>query len=124
MTTALSPVATATARLAFAANTLPDVRVFTSVVAPVAPTAVVIGPPRMNTRGYGRLLTVQWNVYLVVSVNQYAVDTLNSLAQTLIDAIERLSPAVVMSSGPSTYPNPAGGVLPAFVLVVAQEVTE
>jgi hypothetical protein len=124
VTAALSPVATATARLAFAANTLPEVRVFTSVVAPISPTAVVIGPPRMNTRGYGRLLTVQWNVYLVVAVNQYAVDTLNALAQTLIDAIERLTPAVVMSSGPSTYPNPTGGVLPAYVLVTQQEVTE
>jgi hypothetical protein len=120
----LLTIPAAAEKLAWAASFLPDVRTSTSVVAPISPTAVVVGPPRMNTRGYGGALTAQWNVYLVVSVSQYAVDELLNLATKLIAAIEKYTPAVVMSSGPGTYPNPGGGVLPAYVAVVQMEVTQ
>lgn len=119
----LSPLAQASHRLAWAASTLPNVRVSTSVVAPITPTAIVIGPPRLNAIGYGPVCTAQWNVYVVVAVNQYAVDVLTSLVTSLMVAIERLTPAVCRSSGPGTYPNPGGGVLPAFIVVTQQEVT-
>lgn len=118
----LTPLAKAGNHLAWAASTLPNVRVSTSVVAPITPTAIVIGPPRINTIGYGGFVTAQWNIYLVVAVTQYAVDILLSLATSLMLAIERLTPAVCRSSGPGTYPNPGGGVLPAFVVVTQQEV--
>jgi hypothetical protein len=119
------PVATATQRLAWAASTVPGLRVSTSVSAPITPPAVVVGPPKLVWRGYGSSgnepTTGQWNVYLVVTMNQYASDALLALVGPVSAAIERFTPGVVISSAPGTYPSPTGA-LPAHVITVQLEV--
>ena len=123
MTHALTPVAVAVQRLAAALSTIPDLRVVTSVAASVSPPAAVIGPPKLAWRVYNagsQPITGQWNVHLVMPMNQYAMDTLLSLIAAVASAIETYTPGVVASSGPSTYPSPSGA-LPSYVLTVQME---
>jgi len=102
---------------------LPTLPVLTNVVVSIAPPAVVIGPPRLFWRTYnagGQPTTGQWNVYLVVSMNQYAQDTLLAMMPQLCSAIEVGTPGVILSSGPGIYPSPQGG-LPCYTTTVQIE---
>lgn len=125
MTAGLSPIARASQRLADAIKTVPmGLRVVTTVAAPITPPAVVVGPPRLNWRDYsfhGQPTTAQWNVYLVVSMNQYAIDTLLSLVSAVAQSVEQFTPGVVLGSGPGVYPSPSGP-LPAYTILVQMEV--
>lgn len=127
MTAALTPVARAHQRLADAIATVPDLRVLLAVAAPITPPAVVVGPPRLMWLGYnqnnfsGGPVTAQWSVYFVVGMNQYAVDAMLSTIGSITLAIERLTPGVVMGSGPGVYPSPSGP-LPAYTILVQMEV--
>jgi hypothetical protein len=122
--TTLSPVAAASQRLADAVSIVPDLRVVTSVAQSVSPPAVVIGPPRLSWFGYGipggQPTSGQWNVYLVVSLNAYAIDVLLELVASIASAIERYTKGVVVGSGPGVYPSP-NGALPAYVITVQCE---
>jgi hypothetical protein len=119
VTGALSQIATGSQRLADAvALAVPDLSVITNVVAPIAPPAVVIGPPRLYWRGYnqgGQPTTGAWNVYLVVSLTQYALPTLTALIGAIAGAIEMHTPGVVLGAGPGIYPSPQGG-LPSYII--------
>jgi hypothetical protein len=65
--------------------------------------------------------SAQWNVYLVVSLNQYAIDELLSLVASVADAIERYTPGIVVGSVPGTYPS-TNGPLPAYTITVQAEI--
>lgn len=127
MTSALTPVARGHKRLADAIATVPNLRVILAVATPISPPAVVLGPPRLTWLGYnqnnfsGDPVTAQWSVYFVVGMNQYAVDELLSTVGSITLAIERLTPGVVMGSGPGVYPSPSGP-LPAYTILVQMEV--
>lgn len=126
MTNPLSPVAYASSRLADAIRTVPGARVVTTVAASVSPPAVVVGPPRLMWSDYGSLMcsgqptTCQWNVYLVVALNQYAIDYLLNQVASITSAIEDLTPAVVLGCGPGFYPSPDGS-MPAYIITVQAE---
>jgi hypothetical protein len=127
VTAPLTPVAKAHQTLADAIATVPDLRVLLAVAAPISPPAVVVGPPRLMWLGYnqnnfsGGPVTAQWSVYFVVGMNQYAVDAMLSTIGSITLAIERLTPGVVMGSGPGVYPSPSGP-LPAYTILVQMEV--
>jgi hypothetical protein len=126
MTNALSPVAQASQRLAEAIMSLPgDRRVITTVASAVSPPAIVIGPPRLRWSDYGSSFsgqptTAQWHVYLVVALNQYAIDELLADVAAITDIIERQTEAVVIGCGPGLYPSPQGP-LPSYIIVVQGE---
>lgn len=124
---ALTPVARASQRLVESLTAVPGLRVATSIVAPVSPPAVVVGPPRLRwsdygTFGSGQPSSVQWTVYLVVAMHQYSLDALLADVARIVEVIERDTTAVVLAAGPGIYPNPTGG-LPAYVIVVQAEVS-
>lgn len=123
MTSLEFTVAGAQQRLQAALETVAGIRV-PDVGVSVSPPAAIIGPPRLTWGGYGSVgtgvLTVQWNVYLVMPVNQYAVANLLALVETVTCAIEKYTPGVVLSSGPGSYTSP-GGALPAYVITVQME---
>lgn len=126
MTAALSPVAAASRTIAEAVSTVPGLRVVTSVAAAVTPPAVVIGPPRLVWLGYPAgqgPLSGQWNVYIVVTLNAYAIDALLALVASVASAIEEHTTGVVMGSAPGTYPSPTGP-LPAYIITVQQEIQQ
>lgn len=124
MTIPLTSVAIGGQCLADAAKlSLPDLAVVTNVVAPITPPAVIIGPPRLFWRTYnagGQPTTGQWNIYLIVALNQYAQDSLLSMVPQLCSAIEVGTPGVILSAGPGIYPSPQGG-LPTYVITVQME---
>lgn len=124
MTAPLTVVALGSQMLADAVRMgLPGLSVITNVVTPIAPPAAVIGPPRLFWRTYnagGQPTTAQYNVYLVVAMNQYAQDTLMTMVGQLGSAIEVGTPGVILSAGPGVYPSPHGG-LPCFVVTVQLE---
>lgn len=104
-----------------------DLRVVTTVAAPVTPPAVVVGPPRLRWSDYGSSLsgiptTAQWNIYLVVAQNQYSIDDLLRDVASITNIIERLTEGVVIGCGPGAYPSPVGS-LPAYIIVVQMEVS-
>jgi hypothetical protein len=103
----------------FALATVPDFRIINSVALPVVPPALVIGPPRLSIRGYSYagagLTTAQFNIYVVVVMNQYAIDSLRTIIASVMNALERLTPGIVLSSVPGVYPSP-GGSLPAYIV--------
>lgn len=117
----LSQVATGSQVLADAvALVIPDMRVVINVVAPIQPPCVVIGPPRLYWRGYnqqGQPTTGAWNIYLVVALNQYALDELTRLIADVSRAIEVYTPGVVLGAAPGIYPSPQGG-LPSYIFSV------
>ncbi|MGH3546688.1 MAG: hypothetical protein ACRDQU_00880 [Pseudonocardiaceae bacterium] len=119
MTQALSQVAAGTQILANAiAMAATGLFVTSNVAAPIAPPAVVVGPPKLFWRGYnsgGDPGTGAWNVYLVVALNQYAPENLMSLVASISEAIENYTPGVVLGAGPGIYPSPQGG-LPAYII--------
>lgn len=126
MTAPLTPVAAASKRIADAVSSVPDLRVVTTVATPITPPAAVIGPPRLNwmgeaSFGAGQPTTGQWNVYLVVAMNQYSIDVLLSQVAAVTTAIERLTPGVVLGAGPGIFPSPSGP-LPAYTIMVQMEV--
>jgi hypothetical protein len=125
MTAALTPIADATQRLAAALIIIPGIRISTNIASPISPPAVVIGPPRLGYVGEasvgGQPLTVQWSLYLVTGVSQYALDQLLTLVGAITEAVERYTPGVVLSSGPGTYPSPSGP-LPCYITVAQMEV--
>jgi hypothetical protein len=94
---------------------------------PITAPAVVIGPPRLLWAGYnqsgftGQPTTAQWNVYYVVTMNQYAIDVLLASVAAIAEAIERYTPGVVIGAGPGLYPSP-NGPLPSYTIVVQMEV--
>jgi hypothetical protein len=108
----------------FALASVPDFRIINSVALPVAPPALVIGPPRLSVRGYSfagtGLTTAQFNIYIVVVMNQYAIDILRSIIASVMYALERFTPGIVLSSVPGVYPSP-GGPLPAYIVTFQQE---
>lgn len=124
MTQPLTPVALGAQMFADAVSlALPALSVIINVVTPIAPPAVVIGPPRLFWRTYnagGQPTTGQWNIYLVVAMNQYAQDTLLSMMALLCSAIESGTVGVIMSAAPGIYPSPHGG-LPCYVITVQAE---
>jgi len=123
----LSPVAHASQRLAEVVAMVPgNNRVVTTVAAIVSPPAIVIGPPRLRWSDYGSSFsgvptTAQWNVYLVVAQNQYAIDSLLNQVASITNMIERQTEGVVIGAGPGLYPSPSGA-LPAYIIVVQMEV--
>jgi hypothetical protein len=123
----LSPVAYASKRLADVVGMVPgNDRVVTTVAAIVAPPAIVIGPPRLRWSDYGSSFsgvptTAQWNIYLVVAQNQYAIDNLLAQVASITNMIERQTEGVVIGAGPGLYPSPSGA-LPAYIIVVQMEV--
>ena len=121
MTAPLSQIAIGGQRIADAvALAVPDLSVITNPVAPIAPPAVVIGPPRLYWRGYnqgGQPTTGAWNVYLVTALTQYALPTLTALVGAIAGAIELHTPGVVLGAGPGIYPSPQGG-LPSYIFSV------
>lgn len=124
MTLPLTNIATGAQVIADAISlALPTLSVVTNVVTPIAPPAVVIGPPRLFWRtynGFGQPTTAQWNVYLVNALNQYALPTLLSLLPQVTAAIEVGTPGVILGAGPGIYPSPQGG-LPTYILTVQME---
>jgi hypothetical protein len=108
----------------FALASVPDFRIINSVALPVVPPALVIGPPRMTVRGYSfagtGLTTAQFNIYIVVVMNQYAIHTLRAIIASVMYALERFTPGIVLSSVPGVYPSP-GGPLPAYIVTFQQE---
>lgn len=124
MTAAFSQVAHAHQHIADALAIISGMRIVTTVAMPVTPPAVVIGPPRLSWTGYGQSgqpVTAQWNVYLVVSMTQYAIEALLETVASVCAAIERFTPGVVMGAGPGLYPS-AGVQLPCYTIIVQMEV--
>jgi hypothetical protein len=124
VTHALSPVAAAAERLNTALRMIPELRV-PNISESISPPAAVVGPPQLTWRGYGSVgvgpITAQWNIYLVVSVSQFAIDQLLALVAQVTDVIENFTPGVVLSSGPGSYTS-TGGALPAYVITCQMEV--
>jgi hypothetical protein len=124
---ALTPIARASQTLADAISAIPGIRVYTTIAAPVAPPAVVVGPPRLRWSDYGTFsagqpTTCQWSVYLTVAMHQYSLDVLLGEVAHIVEVIERHTTAVVIAAGPGVYPTPTGG-LPAYIIVVQAEVS-
>lgn len=120
-----SAIDRAVAQIAFALATIPGQwRVMPSVAMPVAAPALVVGPPRMSVRGYtyagAGVTTVQFNIYVVVAMNQYTIDNLRAVIQSVMYALERHTPGIVMGSVPGVYPSPSGA-LPAYIVTFQQE---
>lgn len=122
--TAIPALERTVASMMFALGTVPGYRVINSVVMPVTPPAIIIGPPRLSVRGYvaagAGVTTAQFNVYLVVAANQYAIENLRTVAQQVMFALERWTEGVVMSSVPGVYPSPVGS-LPTFIVTYQSE---
>jgi hypothetical protein len=122
--TNMSGAQRAVAVIEFALATIPGFGVVGSVAMPVTPPALVIGPPRMSVRGYtyagAGVTTAQFNIYVVVPMNQYAIDELRQVGTTVMYALERYTPGVVMGAVPGVYPSPTG-VLPAYIVTFQVE---
>lgn len=90
----------------------------------VSPPAAVIGPPKLSWDGYGTVggavLSTQWNIYLILSVSQYAINNLMSMVAKVTAAIEKYTPGIVLSAAAGSYVSPTGA-LPAYVIVVMME---
>lgn len=112
-------------QISFALATVPGRWwVMESVAMPIAAPALVIGPPRMTVRGYtfagGGVTTVQMNIYIVVAMNQYTIDNLRQVMTSVMYALERYTPGVVLGSVPGVYPSPSGA-LPAMIVTYQSE---
>lgn len=104
---------------------LDNVRSLTSVGKPIAPPAVIIGPARLlPVRAYntaGAPMTAQWNIYYVVTLNEYAGDVLAAVTPSICMALEKHTPGVVMGTVPGTYPSPLGP-LPCTIITFQMEI--
>jgi hypothetical protein len=111
-------------QIAFALSTVADAHVVESVALPILPPALVIGPPRMSVRGYtyagAGVTTAQFNIYAVVIMNQCAIENLRQMAVSVMYALERYTPGVVLSSVPGVYPS-STGTLPAYIVTYQVE---
>lgn len=114
----MGAVADALADIAAAAATVPGVRVH-ALGESVTPPAVVIGPPELN---WNRFCTgpndATFTVYVIVALDDRALDRLLDLAPAVQSAIETDTPATVPRAIPGTYTSAGSGDLPAYELQV------
>jgi hypothetical protein len=125
VTSALTSVATAHQRIVTVLSAVAGMRVVGAIAAPITPPAAVVGPPRLGWKGEsgigGQPLTGQWDIFLVVSLNQYSIDVLMSIVAELVVALETHTPGVVMGASPGTYASP-NGAMPAYIISLQMEV--
>lgn len=114
----MSVVKAAAAALKAALKTVQDVIPHTDPGATIDPPATVLGPPALTWDAlYGGPTSARWLVYVVVGVDDRAIERLWDLVPVVAAALDEVDDAVVIRADPGTYLT-GGGELPCYSIQV------
>lgn len=93
---------------------------------PASPPCTVVGPPVPSYEVYGAPVATSatFVVYLVVTMNEEAVERLLTALPKVVEAIEGVDDATVDDVQPTVYRDPSGTELPCYMITVSMALSE
>lgn len=114
----MSAIVDAAATLTAALATVPGLRVARDPSVVMDPPAAVLGPPSLEWGGMcSDPTSATWHVFVVVQLDERAVERLMAFVPLVAAAIDELPDAAVSRADPVVYPS-AGTELPAYDIQV------